>query len=267
MDCAIEIDRLQTPHGLRSPICCRIAKGCMTGIIGPNGAGKSTLLRSIAGLQKKTAGRILILQRDLDAIPQKALAKTFAYLPQQIEIIEDFTVSELISLGRLPHHPGFWERLRGQKTDFERDHKAVQEALEAMHLEDLAQRTATTLSGGELQRVYLARALAQETPILLLDEPTAHLDFKASLELLNCLEKRLLQQELTVVMAIHDLNLAALYCQRLLLLNEGQLLAEGTPETVLSPEILEPAYGRQLKRIPHPLCHRPQILPCRAAQN
>ena len=253
MACAIELDRIQT--------------GSVTGLIGPNGAGKSTLLRAIAGLQKTTSGQILIQQQNLAAISPKDLATKLAFLPQHLEIVDDFSVSQIISLGRLPHHPGFLQRLRGQKIDFARDRAAILSALNAMHLEHLSQRTARCLSGGELQRAYIARALAQETPILLLDEPTAHLDLKASLELLECLEKRRSQQALTVVIAIHDLNLAALYCHHLLLLNRGQLIAEGTPEQVCQPQTLAAAYGPNLKILPHPLHQRPQILPCRAAQN
>jgi iron complex transport system ATP-binding protein len=204
-----------------------IPHGARVGLLGPNGAGKTTLIRTLAGLLPH-AGRLDLFGRPLPGWPDRARARTVAVVRQQAALDFDFTVEEVVMLGRAPHRS--W--LAGPTAE---DHAAVARALAATDLDALAGRSVLTLSGGERQRVLLAQALAQDAPVLLLDEPTAHLDVHHQYDLMDrvaALEDR------TVVAAFHDLAFAARYAGRLLVLHEGRLAADGPPAEVLTPALL-----------------------------
>jgi iron complex transport system ATP-binding protein len=209
--------------------------GGLTGLVGPNGAGKSTLLRVLAGLVAPVAGQVLIDGVDLLAMSARERARRVAYLPQSRHVEWSVSVETLVGLGRLPHR-GFGVRL----TD--RDRAIVQAALREVDAMHLADRPATELSGGELARVLTARALAQEPQVLLADEPMAGLDPAHALALFEHLRRRA-RAGACVVLALHDLTLALRFCERLVLLKDGRVLAAGPAESVLTPATIEAGYG------------------------
>ena len=210
-----------------------VAPGELVAIVGPNGAGKSTLLRALAGLVPPDAGTVQLAGRAVAALDASARARAVAYLPQDRIVHWPLAVEAVVELGRLPH--------RGL-ADPVRDRLAVTEALRAMDVAAFAGRPVTALSGGERARVLLARALAQEAPILLADEPTAGLDPAHALALFEHFA-RLARDGRGVAVALHDLSLAARYCSRVLMLKAGRAVASGTPREVLTPESLASAYG------------------------
>lgn len=209
----------------------------LTGIVGPNGSGKSTLLRSFVSAVDSSArisGEVLLTGREISQMRRVEIARTAALVTQEHEGDSGLQVAEFAMLGRLP-----WQPLSGRVT--REDEAAVGHALDAVGLSKLAARPMSTLSGGQRQRAHLARALAQGAELLLLDEPTNHLDVRYQYGLLALL--RALSREMSAVVVLHDLNLAAQFCQRLVLLAGGGVLADGAPAEVLRPEILEPVYG------------------------
>ena len=212
----------------------RVGEGERIALVGPNGAGKTTLLRAVAGLVPY-AGRLALRGRDVAAWPARARAREVALVRQQADLAVDFTAEELVALGRAPHL-GWTERLRAD------DRARVRDALGAVDLGALARRPVTQLSGGEQQRVALAQALAQDAPLLLLDEPTAHLDVRHQLDLLARLDS-LAAAGRTVVAALHDLDRAAAFADRLWVLSDGALAADGPPADVLTPALLRRAFG------------------------
>jgi iron complex transport system ATP-binding protein len=197
------------------------------GVLGPNGSGKSTLLKVAAGLLRPDAGRVLLEKGDLFALRRRDLARRIAFLAQEARIEFPYRVSEVVLLGRTPH-------LGWLGFPAERDLALAREALALTGSLELAQRRVHELSGGERQRVFLAMALAQEPHLLLLDEPTAHLDLHHQIALHDLLRRRNREGPLTVLTVLHDLNLAAQYCDRVLLLFEGRVFACGTIEEVLT---------------------------------
>ena len=211
-----------------------IAPGEVFGLVGPNGSGKTTLLRAISGRLAPEAGAIYLDFRRLGDLPPRELARELAALEQEISCSFDFTVREIVELGRLPHRER-WQRL--SQKDFE----VITRALELTHTLEFSQRKILSLSSGERQRIWIALALAQEPKVLLLDEPTAHLDLHYQIEILK-LVRRLAKAPLTVILSLHDINLAMRFADRVALLSKGQLLAVGTPDTVLTPEKIEQAY-------------------------
>ena len=210
-------------------------RGQLVGLIGPNGAGKSTLLRAISGMLRYRGGTVCLDGADLNAISAKDVAARLALVPQIAPYTHGFTALELVLMGRYPHLGPF--QIEGREDD-----RIAKDAMRLTEIEQFADRTLDTLSGGERQRVFLARALAQQPRILLLDEPTSNLDVFHQIKVLD-LVRQLVDDGLTAVAAIHDLNMAARYCDRLVLLSEGRVLADGPPEDVLSPEIVESAFG------------------------
>lgn len=217
--------------------------GQLLGVLGPNGSGKSTLLKLLAGVLSPSRGTIELEGRSLRAFRPRELARKLAFVPQKVELPFPFRCRELVMMGR-------YARMRGPLDEAEHQ-EAVLRALRSTGTEALAERRFGELSGGEAQRVRIAQALAQEGQIMLLDEPTSHLDVAHQLELMELL-LRLAREGQTVVVSLHDLNLAALYCQRLALLQGGSLLAEGTPAEVLTEARLEQAYGVRLQVEPGP---------------
>ncbi|GGL65651.1 heme ABC transporter ATP-binding protein [Halocalculus aciditolerans] len=209
-----------------------IDAGRFVGLIGPNGAGKTTLLRTLAGTLTPAAGRVRVADLDVQAASARAVGRRVAVVPQDTTVAFDFSVRDVVAMGRMPYHSMFKE------TD-DADREAVDAAMERTSVTQFADRSIDAVSGGERQRVLLARALAQETPVLLLDEPTGSLDIDHQVRTLE-LVRDLVEDGKTAVAAIHDLDLAARYCDDLLLLSDGRALAAGPPEDVLTaPRLAE----------------------------
>jgi iron complex transport system ATP-binding protein len=208
--------------------------GELIAVLGPNGAGKSTLLRCLAGLHRPLTGTVTLSGRDLADWERRALARAVAYLPQSRAVHWPLAVRSAVALGRLPHG-GSVQALAGAHAE------AVERALSAMELTKLAHRPVTELSGGELARTLIARALAQEASVLLADEPSAGLDPAHQLGLFEGL-RRLAAEGRIIFVALHDLSLAARFCDRVLLLKAGRIIGLGAPATVLTEEALARAY-------------------------
>jgi iron complex transport system ATP-binding protein len=206
--------------------------GETVGLLGPNGSGKSTLLRLLAGVLPVSAGVVTLDGRPLPEVGRRATARRVATVEQHAHTQAELTVREVVALGRIPHRRA-WAPASAADT------RAVDAALERTGLTGLADRSWHTLSGGERQRAQIARALAQEPRELLLDEPTNHLDIQHRLDLLDLVAGL----PITTVIALHDLNLAAMYCDRLLVLRAGRAVAEGRPTDVLTPALIEEVYG------------------------
>lgn len=207
-----------------------VNKGQLVGLLGPNGAGKSTLLRCLAGLEK-FQGQVLLNGLCVSKLQPKEMARSVAVVSQQIEPVFDLSLLQVVRMGLIPHKKPF-------QLDSQKDEKNIQQALKRVSLFDKKQQRFSTLSGGEQQRCLIARALVQNTPFLFLDEPTNHLDVYHQHQVLALIKGL----GLTVIIAIHDLNLAAEYCDQLLLLQQGQLLASGIAEDVLQENILKEAF-------------------------
>ena len=210
-------------------------RGQLVGLIGPNGAGKSTLLRAISGILNYREGTIRLDGDDLKSLSSRDIAAGLALIPQIAPYTHGFTSIELVLMGRYPHLGRF--QIEGKEDD-----RIARDAMRLTITEQFADRTLDTLSGGERQRVFVSRALAQQPRVLLLDEPTSNLDVLHQLKVLD-LVRKLVDGGLTAVAAIHDLNMAARYCDRLVLLKGGRVLAEGSPEEVLVPETIQSAFG------------------------
>ncbi len=212
-----------------------IAAGSFTGIIGPNGAGKTTLLRLLTGMRQPDAGEVRCMDRRIESIPPRQRALLMALVPQFEETVFAFPVRDMVLMGRAPH-------VRGWGFERAEDDEAAERAMRLAGVLDLAGRSVTDLSGGELHRVLIARALAQDTPILLLDEPNAHLDLRHQVALFELL-RALHAEGRSIVCVTHDLNLAARYCERLLLLADGGIAADGAPLDVLTPACIKEHFG------------------------
>lgn len=201
------------------------------GIIGPNGSGKSTLLKCIYRTLKPTNGCIMLGDKSITSMSIKESAKKLAVVAQHNHYNFDFSVSEVVMMGRSPHK-------KSLESDTHEDYKIVKESLEKVGMYNLKDRSFSTLSGGEQQRVILARALAQKTECLILDEPTNHLDIKYQLSLLNIVK----DSNLTIISAIHDLNIAAMYCDRLFVMKNGEIVGTGKPKELLTKEFIKEIY-------------------------
>ena len=255
MSCQIELRHVSMQYGLRDvvrDVSVQIEEGEFFVIIGPNGAGKTTLLKSITGLHRLTAGEILLRQRSVSKYSRKELARSLAMVPQQINAEFPFTVAETVIMGRYPH-------LGLLAVEGKRDLEIAEQAMAFTEVLHLADRRLGQLSGGERQRVIIARAICQQSKVLLLDEPTASLDPAHQLRIMDLMERLRQQEQITIIMVSHDLNLASAYADRLLLLNEGRVAALGTPNEVLSGETLEHSYGCRLHVDEHPLLGTPRV--------
>jgi len=223
-------------------------------VIGPNGAGKSTIIRAISGVLPIQGGKISIAGADLTRLSPAQRARRLAVVPQANSLPASFTVYHTVLLGRTPYLGWL-----GQAS--KHDHAHVRLALKRTQTMSLADRRVSELSGGEQQRVLLARALAQDTKVLLLDEPTTHLDLQHQSGLLNLLRQLVAQENLAVIMVLHDLNLASLYADRIAMLVSGRLKAIGLPKQVLTENNLAATYQVPIQVIPHPEYGNPLILP------
>ncbi|MFJ3585299.1 ABC transporter ATP-binding protein [Streptomyces sp. NPDC090127] len=218
------------------------------GLVGPNGSGKTTLLRCVYGTLAPTGGSILLDGADLSALGPKARARRIATVPQDGATEFELTVHELVALGRSPHKR-FWE------GDTAADRTLAEAALARVGIAELAHRPYPTLSGGERQRALVARALVQDPALLVLDEPTNHLDIRYQLEVLRLVR----DLGTTNLLALHDLNLAAAYCDRIYVLERGRVVTEGPPADVLTPRLLRTVYGVEAEVIPHPRTGTPTV--------
>lgn len=201
------------------------------GLIGPNGSGKSTLLKCIYRVLRPDNGCVFLDDTDIRKFSYKESARKLAVVSQHNYYNFDFTVQEVVMMGRAPHK-------RALDHDTQEDFRIVANAIQTVGMSEFTQRNFSTLSGGEQQRVILARALAQQTPCLVLDEPTNHLDITHQLQLMKIVKNL----SVTVISAIHDLNIAAAFCDRIYILKDGEIVAGGTPEEVLTPEMLRKVY-------------------------
>ena len=228
--------------------------GEFVGLLGPNGCGKTSLLQLIAGVSRPERGRVLLQGQELSGIPRGEIARSVSVLPQETFVEFPFTALEVVLMGRAPYLKRFqWEGPR--------DLEIAREAMRLTDCLDFAGRDVRSLSGGERERVLLARALAQEPKILLLDEPTTHLDLKHQSEIYRLLRKLHAQQGLTLIVVLHDLNFAATACQRLLLLADGGLQADGPPLAVLKAETIREVFGAEVLSGLHPESGKPYFLP------
>jgi iron complex transport system ATP-binding protein len=235
------------------PITFSVNKGEVFGILGPNGSGKTTLLKLLAKTLSPTGGSITIKNQPISAFSNKEFAKSVAVLPQVTDTAFSYTVKETIKMGRYAHQTGLFS------TWSPKDEQVLQGVLRETSLERLQNKGFQQLSGGEQQRVFLARALVQEPELLLLDEPTNHLDVSYQISLFDGLVKLRREKQLTVLAIFHDLNLASLYCDRILLLHEGNLVSLGTPKQIMQSSILEKVYQTGIIRKDHPELARPII--------
>jgi len=231
-----------------------VDKGEFFGVIGPNGSGKTTLLRCISGVLRQRSGVLRVNGLNVHTLGEKEIAKNIAVVPQAPVISFSFTALEIVMMGRNPHISRF-------RMENEKDYKIAENAMELTHVKHLASRSIDTLSGGELQRVIIARALAQEPKLLLLDEPTVHLDISHQLEIMELIRKLNRNKEITVVAVFHDLNLAAQYCNRLMLLDSGKVSSIGTPHNVLTPENIRKTYHVDVLVKEHPLSSSLYVIP------
>lgn len=231
-----------------------VPPGQMVGVIGPNGAGKSTLIKILSRLLRPDEGRVSLGGRDLTRWGHTQLARHLAVVPQAAQLPETFTAWEVVLMGRTPYLG-----LLGNETAT--DMAITQQAMEETNTWHLASRLIGQLSGGERQRVVMARALAQEPRVLLLDEPTLHLDINYQLEILSLVRHLVDEQGLAVLAIFHDLNLAAQFCHELVLLCQGQVFARGRPEEVITATNIAAVYGADVAILPHPHNGRPTVLP------
>lgn len=234
-------------------ISFRVNKGEFFGILGPNGSGKTTLLSMMSGILPYETGTIQIKGKELKQYTPKQLAQVVAVLPQHSTLAFSYTVKETVALGRYAHQKGFFHTWSNQ------DEEIVQKVMEQTGIADFSSYHFEELSGGERQRVLLAQALAQEPEILFLDEPTNHLDLSYQKGLLDLMKKMVTEQQLTVVSIFHDLNLAGLYCDRLMLLANGHIQVNDIPNEVLKQEKIQQVYKTTIEKHPHPSIPRPQM--------
>ena len=227
--------------------------GDVIGVIGPNGCGKTTLLRALSGVLPLDGGQVLLQGREIRHMTPREIARIVAVVSQDPVVDFSFDVREVVLMGRTPHIGRLgWET----KQDIEVAHRAM-EYLDVAHLAD---RSITEISGGERQRVFIAMALAQEPRLLLLDEATSHLDIDHQLGILDLIHERNREDGLTVLLVSHDLNLAAEYCDKLLLLHEGRVMLTGTPEEVITEENIRRVYRAQVRLQRSPVTGRPHLL-------
>ncbi|MFC0546746.1 ABC transporter ATP-binding protein [Kutzneria chonburiensis] len=231
-----------------------VVAGTVTAVIGPNGCGKSTLLRAMGRLLAPRGGQVLLDGKRIDKMPTKEVAKILGVLPQSPQAPEGLTVADLVARGRHPHQAWY----RQWSSD---DHVAIDEALEMTGMTEFAERTLDQLSGGQRQRAWISMALAQGTELLLLDEPTTYLDLAHQVDVLDLVQRLHSELGRTVVMVLHDLNLAARYADRLVALRAGKVVAQGKPHDVLTEDLLRDVFDLEAKVIDDPVAGTPLVVP------
>lgn len=234
----LQARELTLAHGNRTIISgleTALPEGRVTAIVGPNGCGKSTLLNGLARIHKPRGGAVLLNGRDIHSLPAREVARRLALLPQETSAPEGLTVADLVRFGRHPHQSWLqqWS---------EADQQALEQALAAADMTDLADRPLESLSGGQRQRAWIAMTIAQETPVLLLDEPTSALDLGHQIEVFELI-RSLTRQGKTIAMVVHDLGAACRYADHLIAMRDGRILREGAPSDVVTTELIEELYG------------------------
>ncbi|MBR8661761.1 MULTISPECIES: ABC transporter ATP-binding protein [Brevibacillus] len=235
-------------------ISLQIPSNQISVIIGANGCGKSTLLKTLARIIKPLSGEILLDGRPIHSIPSKQLARVLGLLPQSPIVPEGITVADLVGRGRFPHQSlfGTWSK---------KDYEAVAEAMEIMDITALANRHVDELSGGQRQRVWIAMALAQQTDMLFLDEPTTYLDITYQIEILDLLTDLNRKYGTTIVMVLHDINLSARYADYVFALRQGKLVAEGKPSEVITSQLIKDVFGLDCMIVRDPVSGAPSVVP------
>ncbi|MBN2327876.1 MAG: ABC transporter ATP-binding protein [Candidatus Omnitrophica bacterium] len=230
-----------------------LRQGELTAVIGPNGSGKSTLLKLAAGILKPSSGKIYLSGRKIEKMDRRSIARILGYLPQSTPYEFDHRVVDVVCMGRYPHLT-----LGGFMQDH--DMEIIEDSLRQTDALSLRNRRLSQLSGGERQRVLLASVLAQEPSILLLDEPANALDFHHQIRLFGIL-RRLVRSGFSAAVILHDLNFASLYCERIILMNQGRIVSEGKTEDVLKESIVQSVYGSEILMAKHPQSQRPVVFP------
>jgi iron complex transport system ATP-binding protein len=241
-------------HQIYERFSMSLPRGGLTGLVGPNGCGKSTLLRCLAGVQKPDVGRVIFEGDSLADISAGKRAQRIAYLPQNPPQVADMSVAGLIAKGRTPWRKAF-------QPLSEADHSAIEAALVASGLSNMGSIRLGALSGGQRQRVWLAMALAQDTPVILLDEPTAFLDLQYQLSLLRLLRQLADEQQRSIVMVLHELTLAGRFCDHVVGLREGQLICAGPAEQAITPETVAALYNVPADVARDPVFGKPVVYP------
>jgi len=252
----IELDNVSLGYDHRAilhDVTMKAEPGQIVGLVGPNGSGKSTLIKGMARVIDLFSGHISIYGRDIRTVKRDELARLVATVPQDPALPPAFTAFEVVLMGRTPH-------LGLLRYEGGKDLAIAWQAMEATHTESFAERRVSELSGGERQRLVIARALTQQPKAMLLDEPTANLDINHQIEILNLVRSLCREQSLTVVIALHDLNLAAQYCDWMVMLNGGKVHAEGTPLDILTAQNIKQVYGAEVFVYPHPINKLPTTL-------
>lgn len=252
----LRLDKVSLGYGRRTVLCdvsLKAKPGEMLGVIGPNASGKSTLIRGITRLIQPLSGQIFLDGKNIASMSRQDLAQLVAVVPQNTLLPELFTALEVVLMGRTPH-------LGLLRYESEKDMLIVQKAMEATQTLAFAERRVGELSGGERQRLTIARALAQEPKVILMDEPTANLDINYQIETLDLARQLCREQELIVVTTLHDLNLAAQYCDRLVMLSNGKVYRQGVPKMVINSQTIKEVYGAEVYVYPHPINDLPATL-------
>lgn len=244
----VEFGYLSVP--VLKDVCFELAQSEMLGIVGPNGAGKSTLIRCIDRILAPQKGSILLDEREIKELRRMELAKKLGYIPQSGRHSFPATVFDTVLMGRRPHI--------GWRSS-EKDEEKVLDMLQMLKIEHLAMRDINEISGGQQQKVFIARALVQEPDVLLLDEPTSNLDIKHQLDVMDAIKNLVKEKKISAIMAIHDLNLGSRYSDRIIMLNGGSIVAAGSPSSVLTPQNIRQVYG--VEAVVRNESERPYIVP------
>lgn len=253
---AIKIENLDFSFNekILNNINLNIKKGKFYSILGPNGSGKTTLLRLISKILNKDEGKIFIEEKSIDKINLKELAKKLAVVPQNTDIEFEFTVKDIVLMGRAPHISRF-------SSESKEDIDICTEAMKITGTWQLRDKSINALSGGERQRVIVARSIAQNTEIILLDEPISHLDIRHQIDILNEIKSMNVNKNVTIVAVLHDINLAAAYSDELILMKNGTIYNQGTPENIIREDIIKEVYDLDVYITKNPLTDKPFIMP------
>lgn len=257
LDYPISINNLNWSFGyneILKNITVNIQKNKFTCIIGPNGSGKSTFLKNILKILEPKRDKVFVFDKDIISYKYKDLSKKIASVPQNTLVDFNFSVMDIVLMGRSPHLNRF-------ESESEKDLKISQKAMKMTDTWDLRDRSINTLSGGERQRVIIARALAQQSDILVLDEPISNLDIHHQINLLNITKKLSINENITVVAVLHDLNFAIQYSDYLVLMDEGKIVDEGLPQQVITQSNIKSVYGIDIHIMDNPITGKPHIIP------
>jgi len=253
----LEIKNLNFSYGknhVLDNINISATSGEFIAIIGPNGAGKSTLIKIVDGILHARSHTVMLEERAIDKISRRNLARIIAYLPQESSFTFNYTVREVVLMGRFPYINGVWAYTK-------EDYQIIREMMILMEIDGFVNRSFNELSGGEKQRVLIASALAQQPKIILLDEPTSALDIHHQIAIYQILKKLQKEQNLTIIVVTHDINLAAQFCERIILMGAGKIIRDGDPEEVLQFQLLQDTFGVKVYIDINPLTRSLYILP------